>query len=263
MAIPGQMAGRDMKRITIVLILLSLVSCQECLAGPGYVGQQMSILGMMAAAGGTPAPTYLASESFDPAGYDLSWTETGTPDEDYTTSPAPLEGTQSIYLPGCSAATDQKAYVAFTVTAGQPQEFYWLINFTALDMTSQKTLAVASTTGNARATINISSTGQLCATAFGGTTVCTVTTMAEATTYHVWGRYLPGTGADAFASTAFSTDGVRPTSGNNYAESTNGTVTVNTNRLELWGDYGTGTNCISAIFDKVRVDDATITDNPS
>jgi hypothetical protein len=90
----------------------------------------------------------------------------------------------------------------------------------------------------------------------GSTT--TVGTVSAGTTYHVWCHYKKGSGANAVIDIAFSTDGLRPTSGNNFAQKTNGTSTSQVDRLIVGPTLNTQTH----IFDKVRVDDAQIGDNP-
>ena len=102
------------------------------------------------------------------------------------------------------------------------------------------------------------------AMASGGTESSnSVGTLSVNTTYHFWVNYLKGTGSNAKITAAFSTDGVRPTSGDNYVESTNGTATTNSARITLYGPYTTSSQCFDALYDKVRIDDALIGDNPS
>ena len=92
----------------------------------------------------------------------------------------------------------------------------------------------------------------------------TVTTVSTGTLYHVWIKYLKvQTSGDAFASIAFSEDGVRPTGGNSYAATADGTSTTDAARLYLKASYTSATQGADVIFDHIRVDDATIGDNPS
>ena len=221
------------------------------------------------AAGGAEPPSYLISESFDAVGYDLVWTESlGTPNEDYTTSPAPLEGTQSLFLDGCGATADQETWTGYTIGAGIKSETYFLVHFTSVPSTGtvERQMATIRNGTGTRATLflrYVAGTMYMRVQAFGGTAVDTVATMSASTTYHVWFTYIKGGGTDAAATVAFSTNGVRPTSGNNYAISSNGTSTTDGNRLYLGGDnYTSATNCTSAIYDKTRVDDVAISDNP-
>ena len=85
--------------------------------------------------------------------------------------------------------------------------------------------------------------------------------MSTGTTYHVWVKYVKGSGSNAVVEVGFSTDGTRPTSGGTFATQTSGgTATVDTDRI-MFGQ--SSSNTVGAYFDKVRVDDAVIGDNPS
>ncbi|MCK9361700.1 hypothetical protein M0Q28_05785 [Patescibacteria group bacterium] len=221
-----------------------------------------------AGGGGAAPPTYLASESFDNSvGYDRAWTVVGgTPDPDYTDNV--LEGTQSLEMAVKTDAETKELYTAFTPTDGQAQEIYFLIKYPYIGTTTTDytvfDLKDAGGNNVSRAYVSRGGgTAKFKITSVGGTAGTTVGTITDNVVYHVWIRYLKGGGADAFSSIAFSTDGVRPASGNNYAESTNGTSTANATRLQLRLTYGAPTSSCDAIFDKIRVDDATIGDNPS
>lgn len=220
-------------------------------------------------AGGGGGAQCLVYETFDAAGYDKSWTESaGTPDEDYTSSPAPLAGTQSFYLAACANSTTQKAYIDFTPTSGQPQEGYFLYRLVnAPTTTGSRIIGLLRTGASTRATVSLETSSgpvyKLSIQVVGGTKQTTTGTLSTGTTYHLWPHYLKGTGSTAVATIAFSTDGVRPTSGNNYKESTAGNGTTDADRFELMSEYVTGTNCVNALVDKVIVDDGTISDNPT
>jgi len=208
---------------------------------------------------------YLFQENFEGTGYENPWTESaGTPNEDYTTSPAPLEGSQSLYLDGSSS--DQTVYAAVpSPGSGSTQEFYFLLNVVAKgSANTNRNLVLLSSSGTNLCTLFATSGLALRIRADGGTAVSTANTLSLGTTYHVWVTYKAGTGANAVATVAFSTDGIRPTSGNSYAISSNGTYTVVANRMNLWGDFTTAsTNYIQVIFDKIRMADTTIGDNPA
>jgi hypothetical protein len=84
--------------------------------------------------------------------------------------------------------------------------------------------------------------------------------MSTGTTYHVWVHYVKGSGSNAQSSVGFSTDGTRPTSGNKFTSYSNGTETADADNVRFMEEGGSNAR---AIIDKVRVDDATIGDNPS
>lgn len=251
-----------MRFITAILIgiLLGVFPCPQAMGVVVVVVQP---------AGGGAAPSYLLQENFETTpGYDLSWTEDqGDPNPDYSTSGLSMEGSECLFCGGATNNADQRAYVGFTPTAAQPQEAFFLFRTpAALTITGDKTIAMLTTSaGTARLSLYVDSGGRFSVQSGGGTLVDTVATISANTTYYVWLRYTKVVVAnDAVASVGFSTDGTRPTSGNNYAESTNGTGTTDAARLYLVGDFGTNTtNEMDCIFDKVRIDDATIGDNPS
>lgn len=207
---------------------------------------------------GVPASaTYLIKQDFEGAGYDNSetWTESGsgTVNEDYTTSPAPLVGSESLSLSGTTV--NPNTYASFSGGATIEAYFQWNRSST----TSKRVFSLRNSSGTAVATVVMETGGALTARcgSSGGTT--TVSTTSTATTYHVWLRYVKGTGANGFASVGFSTDGVRPTSGNNYAEHTSGNATTDAARVMCGSDINTNAG---DIYDKVRVDDMTIGDAP-
>lgn len=86
----------------------------------------------------------------------------------------------------------------------------------------------------------------------GATSASTVATMSQGTTYHCWWRYTKGTGSDGVAEFAFSTDGVKPTSGDNYVTITTGTATTQCDRLYI-GALTTGSTT-DRVFDLVEYD---------
>lgn len=88
------------------------------------------------------------------------------------------------------------------------------------------------------------------------TAATTVSAMSGGTTYHVWWSCDATSSPETFT-IAFSTDGVRPTSGNNYASAVSDTSSTQNNIL--LNPVYTSTD---TIFDRVLVDDVQIGDNP-
>ena len=93
----------------------------------------------------------------------------------------------------------------------------------------------------------------------GANSLSTVSTISASTTNHVWIHYVAGSGANAVGSVAFSTDGTKPTSGNNYTEITTGTSTLSANNIRLTSAAANGG---VFIMDHVLVDDASIGNSP-
>ena len=95
----------------------------------------------------------------------------------------------------------------------------------------------------------------------GGASATTSAAMSAGSPYHLWFRYTKGTGADAIASFAFSADGVRPASGNAFAQVNTGTSTGNVARVALGYLEGTS-GTPEGIFDRHLVREAAIGNSP-
>lgn len=206
----------------------------------------------------TAGTSYLFEENFEGTGYENTWTEagTGTIDEDYSTSGLGLEGSQCFRL-AASAQTPRSTSENWTAQADM--WFYMMFRPVSLPSATMLLLTIQATTTECLR-IRLDPAGTLKVRAGGGTENTTFGAMSAGTTYHIWCRYTKGSGSNAFGSVAFSTDGVRPTSGNQYRETTNGTATSDANNVRF-GVTSSGT--FDLIYDKVRVSDSTIGDNPT
>ena len=205
-----------------------------------------------AAAGG---PSYLFEENFEGTGYENTWTEsgTGTKDEDYATGP--LEGSQSLRL--VFASHNGLTYATLPSSEGT-LEWYFMVNFATLPASGKVFARLRDASSNSLLRLEVS-TGNILRIRHGTGTVATVDTITTGTTYHIWLRYVKGTGSNGQGSVAFSTDGVRPTSGNSYAALTNGSLTADANQV-LFGTENT--SAWEGLFDRVIADTGTIGDNP-
>jgi len=206
--------------------------------------------------------SYLVNQTFETptTGYDHgeTWTQSGgaTITPDY--SGLVLQGTQSlrfVYTGSGAVAQTQTSFAAqdeiwvyFMVrfpnlTDHNPAYLGWLeIPGTTIAMTLNNTF-----------TVSIS----------GGVTSTTVATMTSNTTYHVWAHYRKGSGTDQVQDIAFSTTGIKPLSGNNFAQSINGNRTTQITKLTLaWDGEGAAFPTREYIFDKIRVANTCIGDNP-
>lgn len=82
--------------------------------------------------------------------------------------------------------------------------------------------------------------------------------MATNTTYHCWMEYKVSSGAsDGYTRFAFSTDGTRPSSGDNYVNDGHN-VTTQANNFEIRMAGGA-----NYIIDNILIDDEPIGDNPT
>ncbi len=260
-----------MKRLTFALLAL-------CLASPVYAW-----MGMAAGHGVVPTvgagPSYLIQQDFEGAGYDNvgglggTWTaDNAAVDPDYATTPAPIVGSQSLYLPACTSAVDMSTYVPFTLVADNVAYTYWRMihdNTSGFGNGTVNIATIRNGTGSmAMAYINTAAGHVYLQVRAAGGTLQTLATnidtfITNRTPFHIWFSYTAGTGANAKATLGYSSDGTRPTSGGTYAESTDGTQTSVGNRLYLGGDnYGSATVCGNDIYDHARVRDAQIGNSP-
>lgn len=236
-----------MARPNSILALVCLALSLQAQAQDIFPGPIMRTIGAGA--------SYLIDQDFEGAGYDNgeTWTEAGagTIDEDYTGTV--LDGTQSLQLAGTSAAANTSS------TFGNQSEVWMYALFRLVNLPgSTENIINLRTTGGADCYIaRINTSGQL--TVANGPTATCVTTVSTGTTYHIWCYYKTGTGANAILNVAFSTTGIRPTSGNNFAQVTTGTAATDPDRIRI----GTASSIThSVIFDKIRVDNVQIGDNP-
>ena len=223
---------------------------------PGFIGA----VTQGSTAGGEDNQTYDFLEGFeaDP-GYDNTWTESGTPDEDYTVSP--IVGAQSLLLDPKTNLADQATMTNYSqITAGNTVNVKFRMFCPYVPTTGAEVkplLRFTSTSPSDRAVLSFkySNGAKLNILALGGTGAAAASAISANTSYYVWVTYKKGTGSNAVATVAFNTTHTRPTSGDNYAESTNGTTTADAQRIYLGGDNyssGDGANgSYTCVFDQV------------
>lgn len=250
-------------------LILWLASCRLCFGAGSINGVAVTAWNGVvitswngtgiSAAGGGGGPTYLVDEGFEGTGYEESWTEAGTtpPDEDYATSPAPLVGSQSLRITSTGTSNTTRDIGSGFST----MEAYFQINSTALFSAEQTLFCMMDSSNTLVAEVRMRTTGTLRIRA-GSTTPQSNTTdaMSTATLYHVWVRYVKGTGADAFASVEFSTTGTRSGSGNKFISVNTGPSTTDAQKIRF-GPTSTVT-ASDLVIDRVLVDDATIGNSP-
>ncbi len=200
----------------------------------------------------------LICQNFEGTGYDNgeSWAETigtnGIANEDYTATV--LRGSQSLLVYGGDAG--QNSFTTYTLSADQST----LYTHTLFQVDS---LAAATSIikGDNSAAANILTISQTITTGTvsvwcGGTGATTVSGMSVGTTYHVWGKYVKGTGANAFCSVEFTAANVySPTgTGNAYVEKTTGSSATDIHNIKLYS-----TAAVNHIFDQVLSSTSAIT----
>lgn len=234
----------------------TLISIFALLHALSLQGDINVVVGQPASAPAGPT-TFLIEETFDTnPGYDLSWTEqSGSPDEDYTTTI--LEGTESIYVNGTAASVEVRSPVLTDQTALWG---YFLIRPLTFAGGSRAIMRFRVNGGNAGSSeIRLTATGQLIIVNGTSATAATVATMSIGSTYHVFWYVEQGTGADAEAWIAFSTDGTVGT-GNNFTSRVNANGVTAFDQVSIFAQFST--TGPEYIMDRVILDDAPIGANP-
>lgn len=211
-----------------------------------------------------PATPLLYEDFENPTGYDLAgWGEDigpgGIINEDYTATV--LYGTQSLFVDTPnddqtqttnSFAANGRVWIAFRF---RPTAIIDPADSTVIALTDAgNTCQMKFTLNNDGGTVKIfsdCSTGT--PTGFGMTTN---------TTYNVWIEYNKNNGANRFASIGFSTSGIRPTSGNNYAEHTSVITATDVSRIRIGHTTLEVNQEVDFILDHLIIDDEQIVNYP-
>jgi hypothetical protein len=220
----------------------------------GMVGR-----GGVVAAGG---PSYVFTENFETAttGYDSTWTmdsSAGTLNPVATTSELDLEGFQCLTLTGTTPYVrwDHET-AAYTTLYG-----YLLFRTSAVPASGRAILQLTKASDDYVFKVALTSDGTV-QVLHGTNSATTVGTISANTTTHIWFYYKAGTGLNGEYSVGFSTNGTRATSGDNFASNTNGT-SLATDPVEFWWCGGAETQTVTYTYDKMRLAETQIGDNPS
>jgi hypothetical protein len=199
-------------------------------------------------------PTYLVSEDFEGTGTPAGWTDDttsgGTIDHDYATSPAPLVGSQSVQI---DATTTGHINTSKTFAAQSTVECYvqiYMDNAGVGGVTSTARLVGfwGSSGATEVGTLRYDSSNLRFNIICGSTVVSGTIGSHYDTLYHVWLRYVKGTGANATLEAYISTTGTKP--GSPTISTSAGTSTVDADQLRV---ITGGRNHDPVIYDKVRV----------
>lgn len=199
--------------------------------------------------------TFVVNDGFEGVGAPSGWSNiSGTPDYDYTTTV--LADAQS-----CFVGTNGVACVAAVSFTNMAEYWsYWLMRFVGSTPGGAANWHTTRPNGGGTPSHTCSLTAALkLSWNPGGSAIAPATAIVIGTTYHVWLYYKAGTGADGLSNIGFSTDGVRPTSGGTYAQTTVHTGTNSVGRLDFGNQAAT--NSFDCIFDNVRVAATQIGDN--
>lgn len=201
--------------------------------------------------------TYEFQETFEGAnsGYDLTgWTPGGSPDPDYTTAPAPLQGAQSWR----GVAAGVAVVSTRTVTSRTEYWVYMLINVTSF--TGFWYICSFRNGVTVQATMYLDATSHLALfDQVGSNLLSTVDVLSTATTYSLWFHTKTGSGANGVIDVEFATTPTQVGSGNKFAKITNSTGTLNYDTYELGNNGG---QTWTSIMDKVYCASTPIGSNP-
>lgn len=180
------------------------------------------------------------------------WTDTGSPTWAYTTAPAPLEGLRSLLLSSSAVASVKSFSPASDVWA------YCLVNVDSIT-NSPYVLRLRDGSGTQVAAIRFMNTGaiRVYTDATGNNTSASTSLCAANTTYHLWLRYVKGTGANSAAYAYISSTGIKP--GSADVSKTNGAATTDASQFYARLEVST----TNGVIDKARVSVAEIGSNPN
>lgn len=193
-------------------------------------------------------PTYLISEDFEGVGTASGWTNAGTVNWNYVTSPAPLFGAES-WFGGAAAGSTSPAFA--------PQSNVWAF-FTFVRTADPSTgtryiCAFQDGAGAPLLSLRIgSSTMQHGSVSGAGGFTFTLNTQ-----YFIWLHYIQGTGTNGIAEVYISTTTTRP--GSPTGTFSTGTATAPAEKFQI-GSTTSGSG--SKIIDTVRVSTSEIFSNP-
>jgi hypothetical protein len=141
---------------------------------------------------------------------------------DYTTSPAPLNGAQSLLIRNPDSQT---GYLQLTVPSSGEVWMRATLLFTNAVVNNLRVWCVTDNVGVIQAEVRmISGAARIIC---GSANATTAGTLSPNTPYNFWFHYLKGTGANAVADVAVSSTKIKPTSGSGFAQTTTGTATAN------------------------------------
>jgi hypothetical protein len=220
-------------------------------AGLSHIGGQLI---------GSAAAGYLFTENFEATGFDTAgWAKlgTGTINEDYSTAGLGMEGSQCLRIQAVTSQTPNLTWGTFT-PSGEVW-FYMLYRLVSITTSSVVFLTIRDSAG-LTVRVRMGSTGLFGLLTLGVAVVNATVAINPNTTYHVWVHYKKGTGTNAIARMAWSTDGIKPTSGSQFIEILTGTSLVNVDRIAIGNSVAHGKEYI---MDKMRISATEIGDNPT
>lgn len=188
---------KDYFLIATCLVAWVILSTMPFLPAAKITGHHAAVARMKVVGGG---PTYLLNENMEGSGTPSGWTDTGSPSWDYTTSPAPLAGSESLRV-NSSAST---VYTIYDFGADYSSFYlYFIFRIETFD-TFNDTICLRNSTGtNLLLLRQMNAAGSWRLTGGSNTTV----TLNNSTTYHVWLEFVSATTSDLYLSTSSTKPG--------------------------------------------------------
>lgn len=232
-----------MNRLLPILLLLFVLTWRAAPIGnSNYTGGNNGTL----AGGGGGATADLVSEDFEGTGTPSGWTvQTGSPDFDCTSAPCPLVGSQSLSMGTANM-------VAYKGSLGNKSEVWFYFQFRFVSSVQNSTILFALRDNGDNPILQIDLTINFLRVNSGGANASCVDGLSADTTYHCWGHYLKGAGAnDDTAEIKFNTTDTRPADGSNkHAKTTGGTTDGTIDRFVL--QMQIPDSPVAVKFDKAR-----------
>lgn len=218
-----------------------------------------NIIGNLTQIGDYPQNYVFLRETFDAVGFDnTGWTKggvSGTADEDYTG--VVLDGTQSLRIVTAGGGRDIRRSIP---PIGNIFVFFKLRVVTP--GTALKTLLQLDGSAAAQALLEYNGGTGVLRVSCGAANATTVGTLTVGTTYNVWFEYNKNNGTNRICNVGFSTGGVRPVSGNNFAQASTTSVATNVDTFYAGCVGGTFGGDVEFLFDYLLIDHNQIPDNP-
>jgi hypothetical protein len=212
--------------LILSLLLAWPAAAQLGVQNPFYVA---GLLNASVAAGSGDACGSCTNETFEGIGYSVAgWTEAvngGIVNEDYTTAPAPIVGSQSLLIK--DPADSNSSYDSINMPAvGEVWiRFACVITNTVVNGAR---ICFARDSG-AAVQCGVEIRGAKLRIKHGTVSADTATSITADTTNYIWFHYLKGSGANGVADVGFSQHPTktRPTGGGTFASVSTGTATAN------------------------------------
>jgi len=203
---------------------------------------------------------------FDPCNYPLvyqtfeggfdhgeTWFTSGTGSIDPAYGGGPLQGTNSLHI----ILASQTGWITNNFAPSDETWVYLLFRITNTPTFNCRILAMEGNNPSSCVTY-IDSSWRLVAS--DSVSQATVGTITSNTTYHVWFHRKKGNGASSIVDVGFSTNGVRPTSGNNFAQRTDGNRTQPVFTVGIPSTQSEGNVTRNVMYDKIIVSNCQIGD---